>query len=79
VPIWAGVCCDGFAACGVPAGRLAMCLLPLRVGFLSKCLLAGVPAGVWLERGENALDPNQECPPRFRRFEERHCYDDDRD
>ena len=25
---------------------------------------------------ENTIDPNQECPPRFRRCEERHCHDD---
>jgi transposase len=35
------------------------------VGFLSSCRPVGVLAGVWLERGESTIDPNQECPPRF--------------
>jgi hypothetical protein len=42
-----------------------MCLPPLWVGFLSSCWPAGVSAGVWLERGENIIDSNQECLSRF--------------
>jgi hypothetical protein len=41
-----------------------MCLPPLGVGLLSSCWPAGVFAEVWLERGENIVDPNQECPSR---------------
>ncbi len=46
------------------------------------CSPVGQPvsfAGVWLERGENTIDPNQECPSRFHRQRERHCHDDDWD
>ncbi|MCP4306831.1 MAG: hypothetical protein GY788_18535, partial [bacterium] len=43
---------------------------PFGVGFLTSCLLAGYPTGVWLERGENTINPNQECPPRSTVYEE---------
>jgi transposase len=37
----------------------------LAVGFLTNCCWPVSFAGVWLERGANTIDPNQECPPRF--------------
>ena len=40
------------------------------VGFLTSCLPAGYPIVVWLERGENTINPNQECPPRSTVYEE---------
>jgi hypothetical protein len=33
-------------------------------------LPAGYPTGVWLERGENTINPNQECPPRSTVYQE---------
>ena len=42
-----------------------MCLPPRWVGFSTNCLPVGSIAEVWLERGANTTDPNQECPPRF--------------
>ena len=45
-----------------------MCLPPS--SWLSNELLASrILAGMWLERGENTIDPNQECPSRFTVYE----------
>jgi hypothetical protein len=47
------------------SGWSSLCACHLWVGFLTSCWPSGVLGGVWLERGENTIDPNQECPSQF--------------
>jgi hypothetical protein len=55
--------CGGCRSVDGAAGGLEMCLLPFGVGFLTGVDQSVSIAEVWLKRGANTIDSNQECPP----------------